>query len=88
MTAVEIGAQHIDQDDASSIHGCHGAGACMVDSAVNRDELWVQSRSGASDSIRKGNAEAGFALASGLAKAKDLHPQVEISGPSSPSGQQ
>ena len=28
--------------------------ACMVDSAVNRDELWVQSRSGASDSIRKG----------------------------------
>jgi len=36
----------------------------------------------------KENAEAGFALASGLAKAKDLHPQVEISGPSSPSGQQ
>jgi hypothetical protein len=38
--------------------------------------------------VAKENAEAGFALASGLAKAKDLHPQVEISGPSSPSGQQ
>jgi hypothetical protein len=62
--------------------------ACMVDSAVNRDELWVQVVQERAIQFAKANAEAGFALASGLAKAKDLHPQVEISGPSSPSGQQ
>ena len=52
MTAVEVGAQI--RTTLRKFMDAMAQAACMVDSAVNRDELWVQSRSGASDSIRKG----------------------------------
>jgi hypothetical protein len=50
----------------------------MVDSTLSRDDVWVQSRSGASDSIRKGKLRRGFALASELAKAKDLQEVLRL----------
>src|SRR6478672_10718864 len=38
-----------------SVPGWHSGGsACMVDSTVSRDDVWVQSRSGGRDSVRKG----------------------------------
>ena len=49
----------------------------MVDSTLSRDDVWVQTRSGASHSIRK-EAEAGFVLASELAKAKDLQDVLRL----------
>src|SRR6478672_1911577 len=46
-----------------SIPGWHGGGsACMVDGTVNRDDVWVQSRSGGRDSVRKGKRRSRLRL--------------------------